>query len=117
MQPILEVYRIENENGKGPFYSLSNSYIPEDILKPMFHGLNAPEDDFQDLDWRTHPFPKFCEEKLKTKHFQCFFAFPSYEVFKNFVGDRENEIAEYVTTYKTSNYVVSKSGLQVIFTK
>lgn len=111
----IEVYRIEDENGKGPFYDIYDSFIPTSILRPMWNKLPFPCEDFDGFDFKDSK--GFCEKNLNQFHWNCFFAFPSYEVFKEFVGDREVEIAEYVTTYKTSNYVISKSGNQVLFTK
>lgn len=82
----------------------------------MWDIIPAPHCDFPDLD-RYYPFSKFCLERLKHHHEEVFFGFPSYDIFKKLVGEYEEEIAEYVTTYKTDNYIISKSGLQVMFTK
>jgi hypothetical protein len=124
MLPELTVWRIEDERGKGPFkWVREDSFISKDCLDKLWN-IEPPALDFEILKSDpTHfldyyiKFEKVCQDFLKHENHQCFFGFPSYEVFKKWVGEYEDQISEYVTTYRTRHYIISDSGNQVLFAK
>jgi len=123
MKPELTVWRIEDERGKGIFQSNPKNFTFE-LLRRKLWLMPIPENDYEILrkDYDNlyaymNKFEKVCQDFLKHNPEKCCFGFPSYEVFKKWVGNYEDQIAEYVTTYRTRHYIISDSGQQVLFVK
>jgi len=122
MKPELIVWRIEDEDGIGPFkWTSKPSFLPDDCLKKLWN-IPGPICDYKIFQAVDKPYNQIfedllCRNYLKHCPTKCVFGFPSYEIFKKWVGQYEDQIAEYVTTYRTRHYIISDSGEQILFVK
>lgn len=107
----LTILRIENEKGQGPWAGVSynDSYIDNHTLIDIGSNIPEPIEDYLPICSPNNYRAIFSSNKH--------FGFPSYEAFRKCVGNFEDEILPYLKLYKSSDYLISKSGLQVVFTK
>ncbi len=111
----MEVIRIEGPDGFGPWSSFA-LYKLEPIWIELGDRIPLPKDDFEevkDCTWNSVAVDKLCNILSG----QAKFGFPSIEAFEKTVGEHRAAVLPYVKVYETEEFILSKSRVQVIFTK